>query len=840
MTLRIFLIVTLLLSTGFLFPSQAQQSGNVVEYFGKDHVNSIAEGVVIQQFDEAFLLEGAIRQGLLTGSEDIISWLIASDAFIVPTQNLKVVASWSDRNDTLCWKQIKADSNAIFQGIPSRSYVYASYNSPTEQVVLLDASGHTRVFVNGLMHEGDHYDYGYTLIPVRLNQGLNQFLFSSGRFPRLKARLVEPAHITQITPRDPTLPALNHQIKEPQWAAVKVVNSSESALHSYSVRCQLETGESLITEMDEVIPMTIRKIKFLVPAQTELTLNESVEMVVSILDQSKSVVHELAFELKVQDSRKHHERTFLSRIDGRVQYFSVAPPLTLGPGQGLVLSLHGASVEATNQSRAYKQKDNAWIVAPTNRRPYGFNWEEWGRMDALEVLNLAKEIFQTDPQKQYLTGHSMGGHGSWVLGTTYPDLFAAVAPAAAYPDIITYRRDGSDSALFRRKHFNMIYRSASSGRILNLKQNLAQTGVYILHGSADQVVPVEKARTMRAELGTFHPNFTYFEYPDGTHWYGDHSMDWPPLFDFLFQNSLPEPQQIKRFSFLTASTAVSSSNHWLRIINQTKQGLISQADVSLNSDSLKVDVTNTETFSLNLQGFKLKSQPKLVVNKQLVDYKIPSDSLILIQRINNNAYQIAAVGLEKKPERGGGFKFAFDHQVVLVYATGGSVIENLLYLQKARFDAETFLYRGNGSFEIIPDSLYSLSAFKDRNVVLYGNSSNNLAWNILLESCPVQVSNDLIAFGDQHFKGDDLGSFFVYPLPGTAIHSVGVVSATGLAGIKALNPNDYFSGITGFPDLLIFRTAWLKDGLAGMLVSGFFGNDWSIASGDFEVTEMDE
>ena len=130
----------------------------------------------------------------------------------------------------------------------------------------------------------------------------------------------------------------------------------------------------------------------------------------------------------------HHERTFVSRIDGSVQYYSVAPALRTDPGdtaaRAFVLTVHGASVEARNQARAYKQKAWANIVAPTNRRPFGFNWEEWGRIDALEVLAEARRIFKTDPSRIYLTGHSMGGHGTWYLGTTYPSLFAAIAPCA--------------------------------------------------------------------------------------------------------------------------------------------------------------------------------------------------------------------------------------------------------------------------------------------------------------------------------------------------------------------------------------------------------------------------
>ena len=59
----------------------------------------------------------------------------------------------------------------------------------------------------------------------------------------------------------------------------------------------------------------------------------------------------------------------------------------------LFLSVHGAEVEAISQARAYKPKTEGPIVAPTNRRPRGFNWEDWGRLDALEVLEIAKNSF---------------------------------------------------------------------------------------------------------------------------------------------------------------------------------------------------------------------------------------------------------------------------------------------------------------------------------------------------------------------------------------------------------------------------------------------------------------
>jgi hypothetical protein len=46
--------------------------------------------------------------------------------------------------------------------------------------------------------------------------------------------------------------------------------------------------------------------------------------------------------------------------------------------------------------------------------------------------------------------------------------------------------------------------------------------------------------------------------------------------------------------------------------------------------------------------------------------------------------------------------------------------------------------------------------------------------------------------------------------------------------MKAAYANDYFSGVSGLPDLLVFNTDYLKEGFDGILVSGFFNNDWSI------------
>lgn len=64
--------------------------------------------------------------------------------------------------------------------------------------------------------------------------------------------------------------------------------------------------------------------------------------------------------------------------------------------------------------------------------------------------------------------------------------------------------------------------------------------------------------------------------------------------------------------------------------------------------------------------------------------------------------------------------------------------------------------------------------------------------------------------------------------------SVGVVTATGAAGMKAAYANHYLVNGTTFPDVLLFNDAVLTQGMPAVKCAGFFGNNWELESGDFE------
>ena len=858
--LTLFLRASAFLSIALFVPSTVDAQ-NIVTYFGQEKVEKTDEGEVFHRFADGLFLAHSVNPGVLFNAQDIVAWMYASDKFVTPVAGDSIAYTYPNiannfpnvsrnsgserqqrnfpRTVQWRWTAVRADSTGQFQNLRS-AYLYTAYNSPREQLVLLETTGGTRIYVNGTPHEGDHYDFGYTLIPVRLKKGLNEIIHTPGRFGRVASKLVKPKKNVMFTKRDMTLPDLLTGNSEPSWAAVRVINLTEKTVRELTIRATFPDGQSASFRTDDIMSLNVRKLKFqLPPLSKDDNTSGNITVALELLDKSGKILDRTEIAVKRVSPDKHHVRTFVSQIDGSVQYFGVSPAIRKTPDEtkGLVLSVHGAGVDARNQAGCYSPKDNIDLVAATNRRPYGFNWEEWGRIDGLEVLEEGKRIYKPDLSRIYLTGHSMGGHGTWFLGTTYPDKFAAIAPCAGYADIAGYGRGRADDMHRSNAKYEAFERGANTGRTLSLIENLKQSGVYIFHGEKDNVVPTAQARQMREKLAAFHSDFCYYEYPGGEHWFGNHCMDWFPIFEFFARHTIPAAKDVKEIDFHTASPGVSPADYWLRIEQQTSPNRFTNVKVRIkNKDTIEVQkIENASLIEFDIPALHLASDKCFISfddGKQTVT--VPTNKKALLVLTAGEWKLTDAINPKHKYSgRHGGFKRAFENRMILVYATKGTAKENEWYKSKARFDAETFYYRANGSVDVIPDTEYSTEKYPERNAVLYGNRDNNCAWLQLLKDCPVQVSKNEISAGARKYTGDDLGAYFVYPHPHSNTALVGVVAGTGERGMKAVSQNDYISGITGFPDLMIFRTDMLRTGLDSVEAAGYFDNDWTLTKEDF-------
>ena len=849
-------LIAVFVFLGSMILRAQQRTGNIVEYFGKEKVAKITEGEVLHLFKKGWALQ---IQDFGIDSSTFPNDPVFQQALSDPEYDIKSnkIFGIDALGNEQRWVPIEVDSTNSFSGRGLRSaYVYLTYRSNTEKIALFEGSGHSLVAINGLPHEGDHYDFGWTLIPIKLKKGTNVFVLKVGRFSRVRARLLYAHAPVQFTKRDLTLPDLLWEENKAYRGAVRIINASNDWLERHSINISLGASEAM-TEIAPIPPLSVQKVPFTIPAAVLDSTVKSVDLDVKLIGKKGNSVDATTIPLNLKSKYRHHKKTFVSAVDGSIQYYSVAPATDKTKDSlALFLSVHGASVEAVNQANAYKQKEWGDLVAPTNRRPYGYAWEDLGRLDALEVLEDAKKIFRPNERKIYLTGHSMGGHGTWYLGATYPDQFAAIAPCAGYPDLLRYR-DGFRNRLLemseeRRERFGItkkqlelmtfqptatplekiVERAGSPSRTLDLIRNYLHHGVYVLHGEKDNVVPTALARDMRERLGKFHPDFTYYEYPGGTHWYGDHSVDWPPIFDFFQRHTIPEAHTIDKLEFSTGSPGVSAKSHFITIHQQQKPFEKSTVKFSKGDNNAFIETANIELLEVEVTPFA-KVVDSLYIDEQPI--AITNQNRLFFKKTSEHWKTVSAPSLkEKGPHRNGGFKDAFRNNVVFVFATNGTTEENEWYLNKARFDAETFWYRANGNVELVKDVDFKPSNYPDRNIVLYGNKTNNSAWVKLLKNCPVQVTNGVVDFGKIKIEGNQWGLYFIFPREDSAKASVGVVTASGTEGMKGAYANHYLVNGSTFPDFILFDQSVLPNGIRGVKCAGFFGNDWSIMNGDFE------
>jgi predicted peptidase len=118
----------------------------------------------------------------------------------------------------------------------------------------------------------------------------------------------------------------------------------------------------------------------------------------------------------------------------------------------VILFLHGSgqgdgpveNVAATGLPQRLKTEEDFpfIVISPQLPRPQNattasgiddfmvqYGWDRW--IEPLEgLLGWLETHLAIDPQREYLTGLSMGGFGTWEYARRYPDRFAAIAPIA--------------------------------------------------------------------------------------------------------------------------------------------------------------------------------------------------------------------------------------------------------------------------------------------------------------------------------------------------------------------------------------------------------------------------
>ncbi len=193
--------------------------------------------------------------------------------------------------------------------------------------------------------------------------------------------------------------------------------------------------------------------------------------------------------------RGDYRWAYRSEVDKELQPYRVFVPAKYDPAKPtpLVVALHGMGGDENSYFTAYdngiikrEAEARGYLVVCPKGRGTASMYAGTAERDVMDVIAAMRRDYNVDADRIYLTGHSMGGYGTWSIAPKYPDLFAAIAPIAG---------GGLPGSLSKIKHVPEI----------------------VVHGDKDPTVSVERSRVMVKAAQELGIEIKYIEVPGGNH-----------------------------------------------------------------------------------------------------------------------------------------------------------------------------------------------------------------------------------------------------------------------------------------------------------------------------------
>ncbi|MEL6179270.1 MAG: hypothetical protein AAFS10_09960, partial [Myxococcota bacterium] len=371
----------------------------------------------------------------------------------------------------------------------------------------------------------------------------------------------------------------------------------------------------------------------------------------------------------------------------------------------------------------------------------------------------------------------------------FPTRFALVGPSAGWSSFYSYTGRARPGGPFARSQ-------ASSDTNVYLS-NLAQRSVYIIHGDADDNVPVREGRDMYFEAGQITGDITYHEQPGAGHWWnvsddpGADCVNWPPMFDIMRERRL-DPFETD-FDFRTPSPQVSPTHAFVTLRSQHDPWFDSRVtSIREGEDTVRLTTENVRSLTLNGPGLLYKG-----IRQVIVDDEAP---------ITVTAERIPVGPQEgKRPGVHGPFNEVMSRPFCFIYAPDGSSV----YPEYAAYLASNWSAIGNGHTCALPITELTDTVRQRHNLIYLGIPQAQLDHN-----GPFDWDSEAITVGDNVFT--DTALAMVFP-EGDRLSAIMTATTGSERLLFTIQP---FTSSFALPDFFLWSA---EGGLAG----GFFTPDWN-------------
>jgi len=442
-----------------------------------------------------------------------------------------------------------------------------------------------------------------------------------------------------------------------------------------------------------------------------------------------------------------------------------------------------------------------------------------GEMDILKAIELARRTFSVDDDRIYLTGESMGGWGTWSIGSRYPGIFAAIAPIFGGSDYHSQLREEQLATLSPIDRFQRERLSS-----LSMAESLLNLPIWVWHGDVDTAVPVEWSQYLVKALQQWGYDIRYSEVPGRGHealGQMNRVIEW-----FLQHRRKPNPHHVR----VRSADLRHASAYWIR--------------VERRESPLKFMLVDAEVVGPNL--IRLDSRNVLRVTlSPLVDLVNPDKPVDIVWNgvkkrvdlangqitLTSEAYQPGR--LNKSPTLPGSQADFITTPFAIVV---GTISQDQRMVDACREQGESaikFWKRWqNQPPRIFKDTELSPEDAAAHSLLLIGGPEANQVTAQIISQIPLRIEGDEISIDGTPFHAPGAAVKLIYPSPLNPLRYILVTAATSAESMSFTDP---LNGQQEIWDFMVFDSGTLPldekiPHSNRALVKGIFDSCWRIDS----------
>lgn len=414
--------------------------------------------------------------------------------------------------------------------------------------------------------------------------------------------------------------------------------------------------------------------------------------------------------------------------------------------------------------------------------PHGRNNVQYagiGDRDVLRCLAEAKRLFSVDDNRVYLTGESMGGWGTWNVGTRHPDLFAAIAPVFGGVD---YHAAASEEELARLTPLDRFMEERHSSWAM--AEGLLNVPVFVHHGDQDGAVRVDWSRWGVKLLQRWGYDVRYHEYPGRVHETlqhnnGNMSIEW-----FLRHERAPDPRHVR----IRSAELRHAKAYWVEL-NQPASPLdFMRVDAEVvDRNVIRLDTDNVLDVTLSPVALVDAAQPvKVVWNGVARQMALSSGEL----HLSDAAYRPAA--LHKSAQLpGGSSDFYLTPFALVIGTTSQDPAMKKLCREKAQAFIDGWRNQQQQPVRVFDDTAITDADVAKYSLILMGGADANRVTAKLAKLLPLRVAADLVTIGGRQIRAQDAVVQMLYPNPRNSARYVWVIAGQSPTGMYNADVNLY-------------------------------------------------